>query len=118
MSLLSAAAFVGNVTLVERLLETATDPTQSDGIFPSAIEAAALAGNFEISQMIQENLPDTVEAAGDEANRPQPFLYNYSLSEIHNQGKSDIQGIVGACHEWRYGALGDGAIPSLSRRFQ
>ncbi|CAH0000049.1 unnamed protein product [Clonostachys byssicola] len=96
LSLLSAAAFVGNVTLVECLLETGIDPTQSDGIFPSAIEAAALAGNLEIFQMIQESLPDTVEPARDEASRPQSFLHHYSLSDIHNKGKADIQGVVGA----------------------
>ncbi|CAH0023993.1 unnamed protein product [Clonostachys rhizophaga] len=46
--------------------------------------------------MIQENLPDMVEPVRDEANPPQPFLYHYSLSEIHNKGKADIQGVVGA----------------------
>ncbi|VUC20111.1 unnamed protein product [Clonostachys rosea] len=96
LSLLSAAAFVGNVTLVESLLESGTDPTQTEGIFPSAIEAAALAGNFEIFRLIQESLPDVVEPNLNPLNGPLAFLDHYELEEIYIKGKADIQGVVGA----------------------
>ncbi|CAH0056977.1 unnamed protein product [Clonostachys solani] len=96
LSLLSAAAFVGSVPLVKRLLENGNDPTQTDGIFPSAIEAATLAGHGHILQLFQESLPDSVEPTRDNSNQTRPFLCHYALSEIYHKGKADIQGVVGA----------------------
>ncbi|CAH0026959.1 unnamed protein product [Clonostachys rhizophaga] len=105
-SLLSAAAFLGHATVVKRLLENGNDPTHNDKIFPSAIEAAALSGKIEILQLLQESLPDNVEPTyNDTGSETRPFLCHYSLGEIYQKGKADIQGVLGAAMNGDTGIL-------------
>ncbi|CAG9976202.1 unnamed protein product [Clonostachys byssicola] len=105
-SLLSAAAFLGHAGVVKRLLENGNDPTHNDTIFPSAIEAAALSGKIEILQLLQMSLPDNVEPTyNDTGSRTRPFLCHYSLGEIYQKGKADIQGVFGAAMNGDTGIL-------------
>ncbi|CAG9977988.1 unnamed protein product [Clonostachys byssicola] len=57
VSLLSAAAYLGCVSLTKRLLEHGNDPTEHDMLFPCPMEAASLAGQVTTLQLCQANIP-------------------------------------------------------------
>ncbi|CAH0058520.1 unnamed protein product [Clonostachys solani] len=57
VSLLSAAAYLGCISLTKRLLESGNDPTEHDMLFPCPMEAAALAGQVATLQLCQANVP-------------------------------------------------------------
>ncbi|CAI4214116.1 unnamed protein product [Parascedosporium putredinis] len=58
LNLMSAAAYVGCLDLVEKLLDAGHWPTKDTEIFPSAMYAAAWGGHAHILERIQERLPD------------------------------------------------------------
>ncbi|VUC26168.1 unnamed protein product [Clonostachys rosea] len=57
VSLLSAAAYLGCISLTKRLLESGNDPTEHDMLFPCPMEAAALAGQVATLKLCQDNVP-------------------------------------------------------------
>ncbi|KAK6951889.1 hypothetical protein Daesc_006414 [Daldinia eschscholtzii] len=57
-SLLSLAAYLGNLTLAERLLSEGHCPTVDNHLTPSPMQLATWAGNVDMLKLFQEYLPD------------------------------------------------------------
>lgn len=63
LNLLSAAAYLGLVPLVTKLLRDGHDPTRSNLLFPSPMQCAAMAGNAAVLRLLQESLPESEDSA-------------------------------------------------------
>jgi hypothetical protein len=58
LNLLSAAAYFNNLPLAKRLLAEGHIPTETNNLFPPAMEIAAWAGNAYMLELFQESLPE------------------------------------------------------------
>jgi ankyrin repeat protein len=90
-SLLSAAAYLGCFSIARKLLLEGNSPTRVDNLFPCAVQAAALAGNVEMLQFLQEALQEAGANDDDHGYRWHPSLGYVSLG-----GKGESEAMVGA----------------------
>lgn len=90
-SLLSAAAYLGCFSIARALLLQGNSPTRVDNLFPCAVQAAALAGNVEMLQFLQEALQEAAANDDDHGYRWHPSLGYVSLG-----GKGESEAMVGA----------------------
>lgn len=91
-SLLSAAAYLGCFSIAKRLLLEGTSPTRVDNLFPCAVQAAALAGNVEMLQFLQEALQE----AGANNDDDHGYRWHPSLGYVSLGGKGESEAMVGA----------------------
>lgn len=95
VSLLSAAAYLGCFSIVQRLLLEGNNPIRNDDLFPCAVEAAAFAGNVDMLQFLQEALQEA-GVADDEDDDEHGYRWHASVGYVSIGGKGEVEAMVGA----------------------